>query len=823
MKKRFTLISAAAIALTLSVYAGNESGTRQLQISKTVKSIVKRDVNKSAASSYNASPLKSAAKAQGVMEAIVVNEDFSALTSGTYDKPDTTQMLACQYDGYSPNGIFIDNSLTKDGTWFGNFVYSAGGAIALKTYSPQDLAYLCTPLGDYSGDLTITFRVKANPALVSTDEGYVKIAGSNVGIQIGYGGYTNGQVAKTDESKGYFEQRIYEKDGWQEMTYTCKNYSANNDGFVCFYTGGSIVIDDVKIKIGSSFLANPVLEGITDFQKDNFTIAWQPTRKAYNYYVDLYTKNYLSDKDTTFVADFDDCELPEGFETTSTTYIDEGVDDSKALKLVNGDSFTVPTNGNDYKNAHFSLKVVDPTVDESDPYAWLYVDGYILIDLKNADGWKNIGEFYANGYWNTMDVVKLEEQYSKFTTGGYTQMRLRVSNLNEGAYVVLDDVDVTAKPAFEYKIVGGEFSEDLNDNYCYYTYTTKTSCTFKDLDPNTEYWYGVRAHYVTQFSDRQFIHALGVAAPEIKEATDINNQGSFTANWEAAPKATGYTVKCYGVKYAERADWDYPILDEDFSKIDASVTSATNYVNAEPLYNSEVTSLDSYAKLPGWTGQDNIIAQGMLGAEGNYSSVGGKIITPELYLGNSDECNLTLDLYGDANDYIGMKFNGTYYYIVLPSDGHAYGTMTLPVTQPRQSIMFFSRNFAPFAIDRIKIGQSLAEGACIQSWIASADTDAETLSYTFTGLNAYDFTDFGYNVTSHFQYDENTATSSLNPSDMAFVDLANEVSGITEAQGTSEVKVVARYTADGRLVSAPVKGLNILKLSNGKIVKVIVK
>ncbi len=823
MKKRFTLISAAAIALTLSVYAGNESGTRQLQISKTVKSIVKRDVNKSTASSYNASPLKSAAKAQGVLESIVVDEDFSALTSGTYDKPDTTQMLACQYDGYSPNGIFIDNSLTKDGTWFGNFVYSAGGAIALKTYSPQDLAYLCTPLGDYSGDLTITFRVKANPALVSTDEGYVKIAGSNVGIQIGYGGYTNGQVAKTDESKGYFEQRIYEKDGWQEMTYTCKNYSANNDGFVCFYTGGSIVIDDVKIKIGNSFLANPVLEGITDFQKDNFTIAWQPTRKAYNYYVDLYTKNYLSDKDTTFVADFDDCELPEGFETTSTTYIDEGVDDSKALKLVNGDSFTVPTNGNDYKNAHFSLKVVDPTVDESDPYAWLYVDGYILIDLKNADGWKNIGEFYANGYWNTMDVVKLEEQYSKFATGGYTQMRLRVSNLNEGAYVVLDDVDVTAKPAFEYKIVGGEFSEDLNDNYCYYTYTTKTSCTFKDLDPNTEYWYGVRAHYVTQFSDRQFIHALGVAAPEIKEATDINNQGSFTANWEAAPKATGYTVKCYGVKYAERADWDYPILDEDFSKIDASVTSATNYVNAEPLYNSEVTSLDSYAKLPGWTGQDNTIAQGMLGVEGNYSSVGGRIITPELYLGNSDECNLTLDLYGEANDYIGMKFNGTYYYIVLPSDGHAYGTMTLPVTQPRQNITFFSRNFAPFAIDRIKIGQSLAEGACIQSWIASADTDAETLSYTFTGLNAYDFTDFGYNVTSHFQYDENTATSSLNPSDMAFVDLANEVSGITEAQGTSEVKVVARYTADGRLVSAPVKGLNILKLSNGKIVKVIVK
>ena len=826
MGKRFTLVSAAAIALTL--YSGNvvagttdTSRPRFVLAQQTAKNLLKRNVTN--LSSYSASPLKTQQKAQGVMEAVLVNEDFSAMTSGTVEKPDTTKMLASAYEGYSDNGIYIDNSLTKDGTWFGNMVYSAGGALALKTYNPQSQAYVCTPIGDYSGDLTITLRVKANPALVKTEKGYSKLTGSSIGIQVGYGGYATENLAKTDNEKGYYEARIYEKDGWQEVTYTCKNYSANNDGYVCFYTEGSIVIDDVKIKAGSSFLAQPVLEGITDYKKDSFSIAWQPTRKAFNYYVDLYTRKYLSDKDTTFVADFNDGKLADGFESSSSEYSDEGTDGTKALVMKNGDSFIAPTNGNDYKTSHFSLKVIDPSVDPSDPYAQYYVNGSILVDLKNADGWKNIGEYYAMAFWNESDIVKLEEEYSKFAKGGFTQLRLRVSDLNKGAYVILDDVDITANPAFEYKIVGAEFSEDLDNNYCLTGDTDGTSYTFTNLDPNTEYWYGVRAHYVSQFSERQFVHALGVAAPDSKEATAIDSRGSFTANWDAAPKATGYTANCYGVKTVEAATEDYPVLEEDFGNIDASVTSATNIADATPVNNEETSSLDAYTKFPGWTGDYNTLVQGMLGVEGDYNYTYGHIYTPELDLTHADKCNLTLKLYGDANDNIGIRINGSIIYLVLPENGLADGTVELPVTEPRQKIGFFSYNSAPFVIDYIKVGQPLAKGAKALTWLASGDTDAQTLSYTFTGLDAYDFTDFGYSVTSHYQYDENTSVSSLTPSEMVFVDLAAGTSGIKDLQNSGEAKVVARYTSDGQLVSAPVKGLNILKLSNGKIVKVIVK
>lgn len=53
----------------------------------------------------------------------------------------------------------------------------------------------------------------------------------------------------------------------------------------------------------------------------------------------------------------------------------------------------------------------------------------------------------------------------------------------------------------------------------------------------------------------------------------------------------------------------------------------------------------------------------------------------------------------------------------------------------------------------------------------------------------------------------------------------NDASGINEVNKDmfKEVSEVARYTADGRQVSAPVKGMNIIRLSNGKTVKVIVK
>lgn len=42
-------------------------------------------------------------------------------------------------------------------------------------------------------------------------------------------------------------------------------------------------------------------------------------------------------------------------------------------------------------------------------------------------------------------------------------------------------------------------------------------------------------------------------------------------------------------------------------------------------------------------------------------------------------------------------------------------------------------------------------------------------------------------------------------------------------EGNDNTRIVARYNANGQIVKSPVKGVNILKLSNGKVVKVIEK
>ena len=47
------------------------------------------------------------------------------------------------------------------------------------------------------------------------------------------------------------------------------------------------------------------------------------------------------------------------------------------------------------------------------------------------------------------------------------------------------------------------------------------------------------------------------------------------------------------------------------------------------------------------------------------------------------------------------------------------------------------------------------------------------------------------------------------------------IEGISEYKG--ELKEVARYTIDGLRISAPQRGLNILKLSDGSTIKILVK
>lgn len=51
----------------------------------------------------------------------------------------------------------------------------------------------------------------------------------------------------------------------------------------------------------------------------------------------------------------------------------------------------------------------------------------------------------------------------------------------------------------------------------------------------------------------------------------------------------------------------------------------------------------------------------------------------------------------------------------------------------------------------------------------------------------------------------------------------SDLTGISNVINWNEVKEVGRYTIDGQKLNAPTKGINLVKLSNGKTIKVIVK
>ena len=252
--------------------------------------------------------------------------------------------------------------------------------------------------------------------------------------------------------------------------------------------------------------------------------------------------------------------------------------------------------------------------------------------------------------------------------------------------------------------------------------------------------------------------------------------------------------------------------------------SATSLADAEYMGNYRGSSLDDFTVLPGWTGSGNIIAQGMLGCEEitYYSNI---IKTPAVYVGNSDKVRITLKAWGYASDGIVMKIGGQEYSIdfqPIGSEGWGIidGYVEIPVSGKTIQPVIHASEYYPFVIDYIRFSQDLKAGDIVYSWLRSASTDNETFSYTFINLSDYDFSLFGYEVTSTFELEGQTTTSQ--PSDLVLVSFEETPTQIScPAQRISLPDEY--YTVDGRRTSSLRSGLNIVRMNDGSMRKMIVK
>lgn len=781
---------------------------------------------------FSVIPMQTPLKASGMSEDILVDEDFSGFTAGTTMRPDTIHYLASQY--HEP-GIYIDPSLTHGVTWGGNQVFSAGGAAYLWQPNAQSYALLNTPLGDYSGDITVTLKVKAMRAWIPTgynEDGSLQwgwLTGSGLTVSAMVGGYERPQYADTDLPGNMYSVRLYEDKGWTKVTVTFKNYSADNDGFIMLAVDGAALIDDVMVTTQlTDFLASPKIVGVTDFQKNQFTIKWQPVRKAFNYYVDLYKKVYTSDTEGTFHEDFESFSvLQEGWASTSNALSDEGSNGSKGLLMHQGDTLTLPNNGGTYTAANFYLHADDPEVNREDPYWKWYFPGQLTVDVLTNTGWKELGNFPAGYYVEQGDTVRMAEQMKNFANQ-YQAIRLRATNLSATGYIVLDDIDVTTnRPSKLVAMTDGSNIEDImEENYNMLGIVKGTEYTFTDLDPETEYYYSVRSHYVYDFSKRIAYHALGVVAPQVDVATEIDSRGSFTANWQAAPKAQSYEVNLYGVYTAAADETDHAILEEDFNLINDDVTSATDTTAPESLGNYQEVSFDDYTVLPGWKGLGNTLVQGMLGCEEAYYTT-LYIQTPVLDVNNSDMVNVTVKAYGTAEDLLVFNIDGMSYAVPFDANGVFDGTLQLPVSSATIQPQISSYNNRAFILDYIRFGQDLKKGDVVKSPLQIQTTDG--LNFTFNNLSDYNFEWFGYDVCSLFELEGESTKSKK--SALMLVDLENGTSqpsaigGVTAINGGAkgQQNVEAIFSADGRRQKTMQKGLNIVKMSDGTVRKLLVK
>jgi hypothetical protein len=750
-----------------------------------------------------------AAKSSGKTSDILITEDFSKFVGGTEDQPDTLNMLASYYGAPGP---YIDASLTNQHTWAGSFVYPADGRCGLISPSPQVYAGIYTPLGDYSGEVKVTCKVKALPT---------ELTGSSFYIIAAKGGYTKGEAAETDLSESMYDSRLYVDQGWAEVEVTFNNYSADNDGFIEFATNAAVEVDDIKITTTPTFIAAPKMNAETNFTKDGFTANWQKVRKSFNYYIDLYKMRYLSDKDTTYTENFegsDPLSNPDWtFSVKGTNPIsNEGVDGSKALILHNGDTIVSPFNNSKYRDMKWYMKVVAPSANVEEGF-----DGYIKLSLLSMNQWESYGSFDAM-FFTDGEEMSLDKEMNKDFANKYNRVKLVVSGLPDDAYVIFDNLEAITAPKAVLDTIEGDFPG------VYYAETNSktTTYTFTGLDPVGEYYYTVKSHYVNLYSTPKLIYAFGVSAPDLEAATGIDERGTYTANWDASPKATRYLVSNYGVYKAEK-DGPCAILEESFDKVTSDVTASTDPYNPESIGNYEESSLDDYTSQKGWTGVGNTLVQGGIGG-GESSYMTCYVTTPPLYLANSNEFNVTVKAYGSVGESLEVEANGNRYYIPFEDSGDGTkgvidDTYTIPESGKSVKVTFLTVNMGAFMLDNVRIAQDVKAGERAYILLDQAETTAPTTSYTFTNLSQYNYDNYAYSVKAYFDKDGNTAVSNM--SDYMLVDLVKGTCtlGVNELNTNSVAKEVARYNINGELLTAPTKGINIVKMSDGRVIKMIVK
>lgn len=227
----------------------------------------------------NAQTAQSAAKANAE-QVIILNEDFSKMTSGSENNPDLSfNINTCT--GMPSNDIFyscVNPDYTQTPGWGSYMVYPAGGMIFFNNTRADDYyaAHFNTPVFDASADNGIYF-VSFRARLANNTPNYVGL------------GYTTQDVSDP-------EKPIYVEYGnvggmtneWKEFTLRFEQGKPATRVILREENGVKVLLDDFKVYYEKTAVGSPNVLRHLYYTGTSFRPHWNKVEGATKYYVNVY-------------------------------------------------------------------------------------------------------------------------------------------------------------------------------------------------------------------------------------------------------------------------------------------------------------------------------------------------------------------------------------------------------------------------------------------------------------------------------------------------------------------------------------------------------
>lgn len=669
----------------------------------------------------------------------LLDEDFSKFPEGTEAEPDDVNIADNQ------TGV-IPAEYTNVPGWSGAAIYQAGQTCAIRlglfldgsSSQPVSLpGVLYTPVGNYAGNGTLTFRAKLLNSTVESD--VMAIAMIDANQETAYTELHNKSV--TNE--------------WQSYSLDFHEGTFRSSTLAFMMATQEVLIDDIRFVSVPTSIISPTVQAATDFTVDGFTANWLPTQDATSYLLSVYRKKI---EDVTVVEGFDGINADENgmIDTASPNYPDgweigvtgngtdgnvstqdgDYVSGKQALVFdATGDYLVTPNPGEDIVGFSFWAKNLygQPTTSQMK----------MLIEL--ADGTR-----YQIG---VIDIERIDSEYgeiidlSGYLMSGTRRVRLEYTkdaNAADAQMLAIDDVSIMTQPEKEYVF------EDKPVN--------ETSYVLTGLDEETDYYYTVKATNDKFTSEPSVeVMALGLAAPEALKADNIEDD-SFTAQWNYTPKADGYELTVSKV-YTAPADEEKVILSEDFENI--VVGDSYTFESPKGLNNFSFDGSgkniddDINADTKGWMGINNNVIDGMLGASAYFGSA--VIQTPALDLSNNEgKFTVELTVYSYEGDSIVVQPGPAVYDRALVTKTWEpvklvyefdHGTANMPI------LIYNYVVSSMFYIDDIKVTQTMPSGAQTTTYVKTIPVrKADILSCDVTDVPKEENTVYTYYVNAYRNY-----------------------------------------------------------------------